>query len=75
LHLRPKLLHDGSATTIEQAIAKHGGQAAASRSAFNALSASDTNAMLAAMAFDESWRWKASAIARVSQSRRTLDSG
>jgi CxxC motif-containing protein (DUF1111 family) len=52
LHLRPLLLHDGSATTIEQAIAKHGGQAAASRAAFNALSASDRNAMLTAMKSD-----------------------
>ncbi|HET7504929.1 MAG TPA: di-heme oxidoredictase family protein [Kofleriaceae bacterium] len=52
LHLRTKLLHDGTATTIEQAIARHGGQAAASRSAFNALSTSDRNAMLAAMKSD-----------------------
>ena len=52
LHLRPLLLHDGSAHTIEQAIAKHGGQAQASRAAFNALNASDRNAMLAAMKSD-----------------------
>jgi len=52
LHLRTRFLHDGSATTIEQAIARHGGQAASSRSAFNALSASDRNAMLAAMKSD-----------------------
>ena len=52
LHLRTRLMHDGLSTTIEQAIARHGGQAAASRSAFNALSASDRNAMLAAMKSD-----------------------
>lgn len=52
LHLRTAFLHDGSATTIEQAIARHGGQAAASRTAFNALNASDRNAMLAAMKSD-----------------------
>ncbi|HSS00229.1 MAG TPA: di-heme oxidoredictase family protein [Kofleriaceae bacterium] len=52
LHLRPLLLHDGSASTIKQAIAKHGGQAQASRAAFNALNASDRNAMLTAMKSD-----------------------
>jgi CxxC motif-containing protein (DUF1111 family) len=52
LRFRTKLLHDGRATTIEQAIAAHGGQAAASRAAFNALSAGDRNAMLAAMRSD-----------------------
>jgi CxxC motif-containing protein (DUF1111 family) len=52
LHLRPRLLHDGTATTIEEAIARHGGQAAATRTAFNALSASDRAAMLAAMKSD-----------------------
>jgi CxxC motif-containing protein (DUF1111 family) len=52
LHLRGAFLHDGSAATIEQAIARHGGQAAAARSAFNALSTSDRNAMLAAMKSD-----------------------
>jgi CxxC motif-containing protein (DUF1111 family) len=52
LHLRSSFLHDGTAATIEQAIARHGGQAAASRAAFNALSSSDRNAMLAAMRSD-----------------------
>jgi CxxC motif-containing protein (DUF1111 family) len=52
LHHRSNFLHDGRATTIEGAIAAHGGQAAASRSAFNALSTSDRNAMLAAMKSD-----------------------
>ena len=52
LHHRTKLLHDGRASTIEQAISFHGGQASASRSAFNALSTSDRNAMLTAMKSD-----------------------
>ncbi|HEU4732686.1 MAG TPA: di-heme oxidoredictase family protein [Kofleriaceae bacterium] len=52
LHHRTSFLHDGSASSIEQAIARHGGQAAASRSAFNALGTSDRNAMLAAMKSD-----------------------
>ena len=52
LHHRTKFLHDGRATSIEGAIAQHGGQAAASRSAFNALSTSDRNAMLTAMRSD-----------------------
>jgi CxxC motif-containing protein (DUF1111 family) len=52
LHHRTKLLHDGRASTIEQAIAAHDGQALASRNAFNALSASEKSAMLAAMKSD-----------------------
>jgi len=52
LHHRTHFLHDGRATTIEGAIAQHGGQAAASRSAFNSLSAGDRAAMLAAMRSD-----------------------
>jgi CxxC motif-containing protein (DUF1111 family) len=52
LHHRTKLLHDGRASTIEQAIAAHDGQGAASRNAFNALNASDRNAMLTAMKSD-----------------------
>ena len=52
LHHRTNFLHDGRATSIEQAISFHGGQAAASRSAFNALNASDRNAMLTAMRSD-----------------------
>jgi CxxC motif-containing protein (DUF1111 family) len=52
LHLRTSFLHDGSAATIEQAIGRHAGQATASRNAFNALNASDRNAMLAAMKSD-----------------------
>jgi CxxC motif-containing protein (DUF1111 family) len=52
LHARTAFLHDGSASTIEQAIARHGGQAAASRAAFNSLGAADRNAMLTAMKSD-----------------------
>jgi CxxC motif-containing protein (DUF1111 family) len=52
LHLRTRFLHDGSAMTIEDAITRHGGQATASRRAFDALSASDRSAMLAAMKSD-----------------------
>ena len=52
LHHRTKFMHDGASTTIEAAIARHGGQASAARSAFNALSTSDRNAMLTAMKSD-----------------------
>jgi CxxC motif-containing protein (DUF1111 family) len=52
LHHRTLFLHDGSATSIEGAIARHGNQAAASRAAFNQLNTSDRNAMLAAMKSD-----------------------
>jgi CxxC motif-containing protein (DUF1111 family) len=52
LHHRTKLMHDGRATSIEQAISFHGGQATAARNAFNALGTSDRNAMLTAMKSD-----------------------
>jgi CxxC motif-containing protein (DUF1111 family) len=52
LHVRTHFMHDGSQTSIVGAISVHGGQAAASRTAFNALSTSDRNAMLAAMMSD-----------------------
>jgi CxxC motif-containing protein (DUF1111 family) len=52
LHHRTNFLHDGRATSIEQAISFHGVQAAASRTAFNQLNASDRSAMLAAMRSD-----------------------
>jgi CxxC motif-containing protein (DUF1111 family) len=52
LHARTKFLHDGRASTIEQAIAAHDGQAAASKAAFNALSAAEKSAMLTAMKSD-----------------------
>jgi CxxC motif-containing protein (DUF1111 family) len=41
------LLHDGRAHSIEQAIELHGGEAAVSEGRFNALSASDKNALIA----------------------------
>jgi len=44
---RTKLLHDGRATTIAEAIAAHGGQGQASRDAFQALTAAAQSALLA----------------------------
>jgi CxxC motif-containing protein (DUF1111 family) len=52
LHHRTKLLHDGRASTITEAIHAHGGQAAQSVRNFDALGNSDRNAMLTAMASD-----------------------
>jgi CxxC motif-containing protein (DUF1111 family) len=52
LHHRTKLMHDGRASSIEQAISFHAGQAAASVRNFNSLGASDRAAMLAAMKSD-----------------------
>jgi CxxC motif-containing protein (DUF1111 family) len=52
LHHRTKFLHDGRASTITDAIHMHGGQAAASVQAFDALSSSDRSAMLTAMQSD-----------------------
>lgn len=46
LHLRPFLLHDGRATSIEQAILAHGGEAANSRAAFFALTDKDRGEVL-----------------------------
>jgi len=43
----PRLLHDGRATSIEQAISFHGGEGAVSRAWFNALSADDRRRLLA----------------------------
>lgn len=43
---RSHFLHDGRATTITNAILAHGGQAAAAKAAFSALSASDLQALL-----------------------------
>jgi CxxC motif-containing protein (DUF1111 family) len=40
------LLHDGRAKSIEEAIQLHGGEAAASKTKFNQLSAADKNALL-----------------------------
>ena len=47
LRLNPVFLHDGRATTIEQAISFHGGEATNSRDLFNALNASQRKALLA----------------------------
>ena len=44
---RAHFLHDGRAKTITDAILAHGGQAAAAKAAFSALSASDLQALLA----------------------------
>ena len=41
-----RYLHDGRASTVEQAIAAHGGEAAASRTRYAALSAADRAALL-----------------------------
>ena len=43
---RPHFLHDGRAGTVLDAIRAHGGQAAASAAGFDALSASDKQALL-----------------------------
>jgi CxxC motif-containing protein (DUF1111 family) len=43
----PRLLHDGRAASIEQAVELHGGEGAASRAWFRALSASHRRALLA----------------------------
>ncbi len=40
------LMHDGRATTIEDAILLHGGEAAAARAAFQALPEADRRALL-----------------------------
>jgi CxxC motif-containing protein (DUF1111 family) len=47
LRLRRPLLHDGSAATIEQAIERHGGEAAVARQGFEALGAGDRARLLA----------------------------
>ena len=52
LHHRTKLLHDGRASTITEAIHFHDGQALQSVRNFDALSTSDRNAMLTAMLSD-----------------------
>ena len=41
LRTRTRLMHDGQSLTIRDAIVRHGNQAAATVTAFNALSASD----------------------------------
>jgi len=47
LHLATKFLHDGRATTPEQAIELHGGEATRSRDLFRALPAADRAALIA----------------------------
>jgi CxxC motif-containing protein (DUF1111 family) len=47
LRFRRPLLHDGSATTIEEAILRHANEAAPARAAFAALSAADKAALMA----------------------------
>jgi CxxC motif-containing protein (DUF1111 family) len=47
LRLRRPLLHDGSAATIEDAIARHAGEALAARNRFTALAADQRAALLA----------------------------
>jgi len=46
LRLARRYLHDGRASSIEQAVQLHGGEAARSRDAFRALSGSDRKALL-----------------------------
>ncbi|MEL6535346.1 MAG: di-heme oxidoredictase family protein, partial [Bacteroidota bacterium] len=41
------LMHDGRATTLEEAIQSHGGEASGSRAAYNAMSNSDKEALIA----------------------------
>jgi CxxC motif-containing protein (DUF1111 family) len=52
LHHRTRFLHDGSATTVTDAILRHGGQATTAKNNFVNLSAGDRSAMLQAMASD-----------------------
>ena len=47
LRLRRPLMHDGTAATIEDAIAQHGGEASAARQRFAALSAAQRASLLA----------------------------
>jgi CxxC motif-containing protein (DUF1111 family) len=47
LRTRNRLMHDGLSFTLQEAIARHGGQAAGVRSAYNALSTSRKNKLLA----------------------------
>lgn len=47
LHLKKVFLHDGRATTVEQAVEQHGGEATKSRDLFQALPPGDRAALLA----------------------------
>ena len=46
LRLREHFLHDGSASSVEEAIARHGGEAEAARAAFERLNSDDRRALL-----------------------------
>jgi CxxC motif-containing protein (DUF1111 family) len=46
LWVQPNFMHDGRSWTLEDAIARHGGESAASREAFNGLNARDQMAVL-----------------------------
>jgi CxxC motif-containing protein (DUF1111 family) len=46
LRLRTKFLHDGAATSVEEAIELHGGEGAGSRDRFRKLSAKERAALL-----------------------------
>jgi CxxC motif-containing protein (DUF1111 family) len=50
LRFATQFLHDGRATTIEEAIRLHGGEAAASRDRFVALTEAERAALLAFLA-------------------------
>jgi CxxC motif-containing protein (DUF1111 family) len=50
LRARPRLLHDGRARTVTEAIAAHGGEATAARQRFNQLSVPERAALLAFLA-------------------------
>lgn len=47
LHLKTKFLHDGRATTVEQAVDLHGGEAAKARDVFRALAPGERAALVA----------------------------
>ena len=47
MRTRNRLMHDGLSFTKQEAIARHGGQAAAARSAYDALSTAQKNQVLA----------------------------
>ena len=47
LHLKKQFLHDGRASTAEQAVELHGGEATKARDLFRALPAGDRAALLA----------------------------
>jgi len=46
LRFATHFLHDGRATTVDQALAQHGGEAAGARDRFKALSPADSAALI-----------------------------